>query len=460
MKKQAFISSPEKVFLFLGILYGILFLLITPPFQVPDEPNHFYRAYQMSEGRLIAVKQNGIGGLLPKSLSATTEVFNRLAYHPENKQNVKDIFSLLTPSLDRKDEIFTHFPNTALYSPIPYLPQAFGIALGKIPHSSPLVLMYLGRIINLSVWIFLVYLAIKVTPICKWLFFLLALMPMSLFQAASLSPDSFTNGISFLLISVFLGTAYDNTEGPKINSVAIFAVSLLLSLSKQAYFLMPLLFLLISVEKVGTKRKFYTIFFLLFLLDVGAILFWTLVADIYKDIYILYNSVIPTLSAEKQTLYILSHPLEYCGTVAMTFIQNGILYMDSLVGQLGWFDTGLPEPFRISYIVMLFFAVLSESREDIIISLKQRSIICVTLLLSILLVSTLAFIGWAPVGSKTINIQGRYFIPLSPLFFLLFYNRKISRNLHSSGAHLAIACYALFSLTYTAYVIIKRYYIV
>lgn len=501
MKRWAFILSPDKIFLPLAIAYGIVFLLITPPFQAPDEPNHFYRAYQISEGRLTPVKQlppvlnpdqiaererevrdlrnslakgdseavlkesqdlkytGGIGGYLPESLGTTAKAFFRLL-NQENRQNVRDIFPLLTLPLNRDNRLFVHFPNTALYSPIPYLPQAFGIALGKISHFSPLVLMYLGRIANLFIWIVLVHLSIKITPVCKWLFFLLALMPMSLFQAASLSADSFTNGIAFLLISVFLRYAFDESSGSQISTIAIFVISLLLSLSKQAYFLMPLLFLLIPVEKIGTKRKFYASFLLLYLLTVSVILLWTLVADVYKDIYKLYNAVIPTFSAEKQTLYIVSHPLQYCKIVVMTFIQNGRFCMDSFIGQLGWLDTGLPELFRVSYIVMLFFAVLSGSRESIIFSLKQRSIILATVLLSILAISTLAFIGWTPVGSRIINVQGRYFIPVSPLFFLLFYKRKISLNLNGSCAQLALVCYSLFCLTYTACVIIKRYYIV
>ena len=44
--------TPEKAYLFLGLIFGILFLMITPPFQVPDEPQHFYRAFHVSEGNI------------------------------------------------------------------------------------------------------------------------------------------------------------------------------------------------------------------------------------------------------------------------------------------------------------------------------------------------------------------------------------------------------------------------
>ncbi len=500
VKRHAFIQSPEAMFLLLGMVYGILFVFFTPPFQVADETNHFYRAYQMSEGRLVAVKkqpsllspaqraerdralsevqrllvkgdtatallkfydvkgQGGIGGLLPESLVTTTMAFVPLL-NTTNRQSFRDISSLLTLPLNEERRTFIHFPNTALYSPLPYLPQAFGIAFGKMLHSSPLALMYLGRIANLFIWGALVYFAIKITPIGKWFFFLLALMPMSLSEAASLSADGFTYGISFLLVAVFLRNAFVLTEGSRAGVFSVLALSLLLSLSKQAYFLVPLLFLLIPVEKIGTKKRYYAIFLLICLVDFSAILFWTLVADVYKDFYTLYSAIIPAWSGERQILFILSHPLQYCSTVITTFIQNGRLYMDSFVGQLGQFDTALPEPFRISFIGMLFVAVLSEGCGNISFSLKQRIVLLATLLLSILLVSTLAFIGWSAVGSKSITLHGRYFIPLAPLFFLLFYNKKTGLYLEGVWSRLAITGYAIFSLAFTLHVLADRYYI-
>jgi len=39
------------------------------------------------------------------------------------------------------------------------------------------------------------------------------------------------------------------------------------------------------------------------------------------------------------------------------------------------------------------------------------------------------YIAWTSVGQNTIEgVQGRYFIPVASLFFLLFYNKKIDRE--------------------------------
>ena len=505
MRRWLHIFSPEKAFLFLGLIYGMIILVITPPFQVPDESNHFFRAYQVSEGHFIPEKKlpplltrdeeekrdmeiademrilyakgdpsllevfhvlrdnGGIGGLLPKSLVEIAQPFFRLL-HRENRQSVRDTVILFHHPLKSKDRVFIHFPNTSLYSPVPYLPQAIGIALGRTFNLSPLALMYSGRITNLLVWIFLIYLAIKYVPVCKWVFFLLALMPMSLYQAASLSADSFTFGLSFLLVSFFLRYSVAQKNGTTMNVsdvFIIFALSLLLSLSKQAYFLMPLLFLLIPRETFGSSKKYYIIFLLIFLTNFGAIVCWTLTVDIYKDIYSFYRLLfMPNLSAEGQLSYLFSHSSEYCRTLITTYVQKGGFYVDTFVGQLGWLDTPLPELVRISYLGMLVVAALFEGREGISISLKQKVIIITTLILSVTLISTLAYIGWSPVGSNIIlDIQGRYFIPLSPLFFLLFYNGKLHRFIAGIALQVAVVCYSLFSLTYMGFTIVSRYYV-
>lgn len=60
----------EKVFIIIAIFFGIIYGIITPPFQSVDEANHFFRSYAISEGLFIAENNNNnIGSYLPESLS-------------------------------------------------------------------------------------------------------------------------------------------------------------------------------------------------------------------------------------------------------------------------------------------------------------------------------------------------------------------------------------------------------
>ncbi|NQV01211.1 MAG: hypothetical protein HQ542_01070, partial [Bacteroidia bacterium] len=47
ISKRIMASSlrPERIFLALALLFGTIILIVTPPLQVPDEDQHFYRAY-------------------------------------------------------------------------------------------------------------------------------------------------------------------------------------------------------------------------------------------------------------------------------------------------------------------------------------------------------------------------------------------------------------------------------
>src|SRR5574341_1283290 len=259
-KILSFFSYPENAFILLGIIYGFLFLVMIPPFGVEDECNHFYRAFHVSEGNIIAKKyENRTGDFLPKSLGITTVSLSRIFPDPGSENKVKDLIPLLKLPLNPKDRDFIDFPNTAQYSPIPYMPQAIGIFIGRMFHLSPLMLMYLSRMFNLSLWLFLIYLAIRITPISKWLLFLLVLTPKSLYQAASVSSDCFTNGISVLSIAIFLLYAFKAGKIlKKVDLFILFSLSLLLSFSKQIYFTILFMFLLIPIERIGTRREYFT----------------------------------------------------------------------------------------------------------------------------------------------------------------------------------------------------------
>jgi hypothetical protein len=99
-------------------------VFVTGPFQAPDEGNHFFRAYQIAEGRLLAVRMGQkVGGWLPTEVVDVVAPFSYVPFHPDQK-----IDTALLSTLVRKpvggERTFVDYPNTALNAPIIYLPQA------------------------------------------------------------------------------------------------------------------------------------------------------------------------------------------------------------------------------------------------------------------------------------------------------------------------------------------------
>ncbi|MDR2874040.1 MAG: DUF2142 domain-containing protein [Methanobrevibacter sp.] len=58
--------------------------------------------------------------------------------------------------------------------------------------------------LNLLIYCVIVYFAIKIIPVQKYLLLLIALMPMTLYQDSSISSDSLIFVLSFLTIAIFL----------------------------------------------------------------------------------------------------------------------------------------------------------------------------------------------------------------------------------------------------------------
>ncbi|MBF0343865.1 MAG: DUF2142 domain-containing protein [Nitrospirae bacterium] len=501
---------PERVFVFLASGFGVLFILLIPPFQSPDEYAHFYRSYQISEGQLIAErKANSIGGYLPESLlttilgvtkdipmrplafpSSLSSTFIELGVsidipsHRSKRLTLSDFTSLIKLSINSQKRIFFTFQNTASYSPIPYLPQSIGFMFGRIFNFSPILLFYTARVFNLFVWICLVYFSLKIIPFSKWVFLLLALTPMSIFLSSTLSADTFTNGMSFLIISLFIRFAYDKNKEIKIDDILVLIIlSGLLFLSKQGYIFLLFLFFLIPVDKMAVIKnwKYSSLNYLIvfFILALTNSLLLTLWSFLVRDTVSLPLVYFPNTSVHDQLKFIISYPLIYCRTIFDTFLIHKF-YIGGMIGLLGWQDTPMPKSILYSYFIVILATSFIERDKQYVIPRINKFLIFSIMMLSYLMIATLAYLVWSPLRFKLIvGIQGRYFIPIFPLLTLLFYNTKVSnqrlrvksfvlekhlliidylRN-NKNKMNLSIIVYVLFSLLCTLIVIVRRYWL-
>lgn len=451
--------NPEIVFLILGTIFGLAFVFITPPALVGDEPHHFFRAYQISDGQIIGEKREDFsGGLIPASVFETNR---RLVGGIEMNHQVKfetNLFSeLLYLPLKAEDKTFVRFPNTVVYAPIPYLPQALGIVIGKIFGASPLALIYLARIPNLLFFLALAYSAVKKTPVHKWLFCLLALTPTSIFQVASASVDAFTFGICFLTVAHFLFYALDETgELTKLDFVKIFALSLLAVLSKQAYIFLPVLFLLIPRRKIGSTLKYAAIFVALLMVCVAAELIW---ANAVKAIYLPYRNDIP-IDPKMQAGFIMNRPFTFARLAIYNYFFHWSYYIKTFFGQLTWLDLYVPNYLIVFWCIVTAVIAALDKNLKIAVSFFNKLIFLMIIIGTALLISALLYMSWSPIGGDEIEgIQGRYFIPVAPLFFLLFYNQKIRWKSFDRYIPLIVTTAVIFSMVVTINAVFQRYYI-
>ncbi|MBN1355124.1 DUF2142 domain-containing protein [bacterium] len=446
----------EKLFVQLAALFGVLFALITPPFQVPDEGAHFRRSYITSELKIFEYRDRGcVGHDLPRSVIAVSDEFHEaLAFKPSAKIHPGRIFESLNTPLDPGIRMFCCFPNTAVYTPLVYLPQAAGILIGRCCSLSPLILMYLARLLNLTVWMILVATAIRITPVGKWVFFFLGLMPMTLFEAASVSADSLTIGSSFIYTAFLLRSSLEDTPVRWKWFAVLIPLTLIQLLVKQGYILLTGLIFMIPAGRFGSIRK-YLVFTGSYLAGSFAVVkTWSVQI---RDISPPPEDVFPP----EQIRHILSGwnilPEVFLNTLDRHFLP----YVKSFVGTLGWLDTHLNTSFIYFYLAILILASLIKPGTSSGLRFRHKALMATVLCASTFMIFVVLYIRWTPPKLPIISgLQGRYFIPLAPLFFMLFSSSRVGIATDSKWVSPAAEIISILSLGYALGVIVMRYYII
>lgn len=366
--------KPEIIFLIIGLIFGIAIALINPIFHVPDEPSHYLKVINLSQGHIF----------------------------------------------EEQSKIFVD-----LYSPVPYIIPTLTVLIGKLFGLSNIVIFYLGRLANLFFYVFVIFVAIKYTPILKWVFVLLALMPMALYQAASFSSDGFNIAISLLLIAFILKLAFDDkiSKVHRNHLLFIFILGILLALSKEIYLLLLLLVLIIPNNKFKSLNYKYTWFFIIFTFSIVTALLWSLQV---KGIYV---PVSPEVYPQKQLMFISTHLVSFIGIFIFTLSQNAMYYITTSVGAFGWQGIGsyttLPTVLVYIYIIFLLIIALTDNSE-VNLDLNQKVLSMVVFLFCFVSIFVLEYLTWNNVGNSFIDgVYGRYFIPIAPLLFLTLYNNRI-----------------------------------
>jgi hypothetical protein len=398
--------------LVLGAVGALPLVILTPPFQAPDEVQHFYRAYQLSEFQLRAEVQDGAaGGTLPSSLPQLVKasVYTRdgIGYPPTPAPIAKTL-QLRSIPLDAAARKFVAFPGSAYYSPLPYLPQALGIAVGRAMGWGPLLLLYLGRLFNCMSALALLGLAVQFAPFAEEVFMLAGLLPMALYLYASLSPDAAVIGCALLFTALALaGSVEGGWEIRRLWLAA--AVGAVFCTVKPPYAPMLLAGLAPGVIQRGKALKAIRWTAIVLGVALGATAGWLLYAK---------STMTTPLSGahpSQQIILILHHPIFLVRELmhVLTFESLAILYIQG-VGFLGWLTVLLSPSFvyvlpLVSLLLLLGLGGCGPLERSAGRAVWYLALACA----SAVLVVIALYVVWAHVGQDyTAGVQGRYFIPL------------------------------------------------
>lgn len=419
--------TPTSAFIIVAIAAGLVFCFKTPPFQVPDEFDHFYRAYQVSEGHLFARPiAGGYGDMLPSNMSDQVKyLVGNLRWNPAARYDPSNTIRNLSEPLNTNKLAPVRFEGTASYSPLAYIAQSLGVGIGRLFHVPLVVDLWLGRLSNLAFWIALVATALSLIPFGKWAMFAMALTPMSLFQAASVSPDAVLNGSAFLFVAICLRLIYAKSRASRLDYVLLLAPLAVFALTKIEYLPLALLLALIPSQRLGSVSRKWFVIGTAVAVSILLCALWS-----YKVRNIVKIAITPAdtglsyqIQPKQQLAYILKNPLGYTGTILSTyFTTRGDSIIQQYIGVLGWLDTVLPlwivvlDLFLIAYCL----ASIKTPRGP---TAGQRLVATSAGLISLIGVTTALYMYYSPVGSSVVvGLQGRYLIPLSPLLVPLAAN--------------------------------------
>lgn len=419
MKK---LSSIENKFLVIALIFGIIWMVLLPPFQAADEESHFFRAYGVSSGDLICynIGVSNAGSYLPENIKSFQVGLGAedIKFKYDTKQDiskVKDAFHLYPSS----EKSFLDYGNACAYSPLPYVPQVIGMELGKLFGASWMTIFYLGRIFNFIAYLAVMYYTIKTAPKLKYIIALLALMPMTLHQAISNSPDALTISFCFLFGAYILKLKYEAEVVTKKDLLLLILLSVCIAFSKITYFPLTLLILTIPIEKFGSKSRFWKAC----LSVIGAGILFTAVWFLCTRI----SHIIFPLDPVTQLKSALAHPFAFTKLLIMSFVTNDALYIQ-FFGDFGWLDTPLPFSLAIAYYCVLIFVTFYEAQKSATQWKERRTdlwsglIALFSFVACALLIEVSLYLNWTQDSPNYISgVQGRYFIPAAFAFFYSIY---------------------------------------
>lgn len=417
-KKQA---RPERLFLVCALASGLAWMLLLPPLSAPDEIVHYTTAYRWSDEMLFmdSLDEDGMIRMRAEDAGAPLGALNG-----QTKENYRAFYDALFKPCEAPGLVsFTYEPMGT--GPIPHLPQAAGITLGRILHLGWAGTMLLGRLGNLLFFAACMYQAIKRAPFGKMIFFTAAMLPMSLELASSMSYDVVPLSLSFLFTAVCFEDAFVKERIGK-REVAVLAVLLMaLVPCKVVYFLLAGLCLLIPKEKFPSRR-FY-------LISAAAVFLLAALSLTVNNMAALTEyagggeNYIAWADAPGYTLgMLLKSPLHFLYLLLNTVRTQTSFFWETMIGgELGALNIPLRSLCVTGFTALLFLAALKE--EDGILLSAGKRVWCLLICAGVsFLVLLSMLLGWTPVGELYIRgVQGRYFLPVLPLFLLTLRNKRL-----------------------------------
>jgi uncharacterized membrane protein len=407
------------LFAVLAFVIGSFLVFAQPPGQGLDEAVHFNRVWTLAQGTLVVPIHHGEpGGYIPKCVVDYVGQFGS-----EATKNVPFSFSQYwqSPPHCSMTPAFSSVGTAATNSPVSYAPSIIAVAVLRGVGASIPVIFFGGRFVTLLGFVALFYLAIRLTPVGRQVFFVLGLLPTTLLVASSYSADPMTISLAALSVALTLRCRL-TVDATWRTALALVVVLVGLGLTKPTLFVFAPLVLLVPSNLISRFRRPGLARLVALLIVLGCTGVWYLIVrHAVGAPFPLYG-----LNSHVQSKFIEHHPIGYLKVLARTFFEGtgenrwipgfflsiGYFRKDSVYAPVGLVVVGS---------VTLFYAYQLQTGAKRLVDHGTRLLALMPValvLVGILIVETTLYTYGTPVGLPYTQAEGRYFIPFALLLLV------------------------------------------
>ncbi|AYF76531.1 DUF2142 domain-containing protein [Nocardia yunnanensis] len=433
-------GSAALTFVLIAGIFGAVWSVLTPPFWGHDEVTQFGRAYQVAHGGFLPEKIHddrgpAWGGDVPVSIDAlmgyAMDDYTNNPDEPEPMVADPHAYDALGGAAVSAQTKPVWFTNTAAYSPIPYLPPAVGIRLAEALDLNVGGMVLATRWAGLLAYLVIVGFALRVLRghRVQWLAFTVAVLPIALFQAGTVTADTVTNALAMLLSALVVKGLFLGERLSKPETVAALATTVLLPVCKPTYVIIAMLIVLIPARRFGfgaagsdaERVAWWRRALPWAAAAVGAIAFavWMKIAAPTGDGMSLmrpqkdWGNVRPG----DQLHGILTDPLHFVRVFGDSIARRDQLWFTQFFGALGFSYVEVPALTILACVLAFIMSIGAAERFSPLAANRTRTwLVLAAVAASVAMIYVTLYMSFTPVGYFIIDgVQGRYFVPLAVL---------------------------------------------
>lgn len=398
-----------RVYLFLVIPLSVCYLALFAPWTHPDSHAHYIATNRFSN-IITGHGNNEQWYARGEDVDFFYDIWETVIIpYSDNYKVLYDNFNVICP--DKEYRLLSdEYEHMVFYSPINYLPQIIGMSIAKLLGLGTVLMLYLSRLCILVFYIVMTYRAVKITPIGKSIFAGIFLLPICLMMSSSFSYDGMViiSCFSFIANVLRLCTAPDNKH---FLYETCFWAAIIGAVKGGGYLiLLPISFFILQKNKDSIKKSIMIICF-----GVGSLLLFNVVMTLNVKLFQFGVEGGDSYSFS----YAIYHPISFLKMCMETFIGDlDVLFFSTSGSYLSWFEFTIPYAIIGALLAIIFILSLRE-KDDFSLTNKHKIIMETVIIIG--LISTPAMLlSFTTLDFSTIRgLQGRYFLPLLPLAYLL-----------------------------------------